>query len=94
MWIKSLSVTIEVRAFEQYFLVVLFSMLYKVVLAFEFVDRLLAVPFWSVDRANLSREPARRDWSEQTSRGEPGGKFVDVSFPKFLSSFILIIFTV
>ena len=40
------------------------------------LHRLLAVPFRSVDRASLSREwakeskPARRDWSEQTSRGE------------------------
>ena len=40
------------------------------------LHRLLGVPFRSVDRASLSREwakgskPARRDWSEQTSRGE------------------------
>ena len=35
---KSLSVTIQMKATEQYFSVVLFIMLYKVVLAFESVD--------------------------------------------------------
>ena len=38
---KSLSVTIQVKATEQYFLVVLFIMLYKVVLTFESVDESL-----------------------------------------------------
>ena len=38
---KSLSVTIQVKATEQYFLVVLFIMLYKVVLTFESVDEIL-----------------------------------------------------
>ena len=33
---KSLSVTIQMKAAEQYFLVVLFIMLYKVILTFEF----------------------------------------------------------
>ena len=37
---KSLSVTIEMKATEQYFPVVLFIMLYKVVLTFEFVDEI------------------------------------------------------
>ena len=32
---KSLSVTIQVKAIEQYFPVVLFIMLYKVILTFE-----------------------------------------------------------
>ena len=41
---KSLSVTIEMKATEateQYFHVVLFSMLYKVALTFEYVDQIL-----------------------------------------------------
>ena len=38
---KSLSVTIQMKSTEQYFPVVLFIMLYKVVLAFESVDEIL-----------------------------------------------------
>ena len=38
---KSLSVTIEMKATKQYFPVVLFIMLYKVVLTFESVDKIL-----------------------------------------------------
>ena len=38
---KSLSVTIQMKATEQYFPVVLFNMLYKVVLTFESVDEVL-----------------------------------------------------
>jgi len=38
---KSLRVTIQMKATEQYFLVVLFVMLYKVVLTFESVDEIL-----------------------------------------------------
>ena len=38
---KSLSVTIRMKATEQYFPVVLFIMLYKVVLTFEFRDEML-----------------------------------------------------
>ena len=38
---KSLSVTIQMKATEQYFPVVLFIMLYKVVLIFESVDEIL-----------------------------------------------------
>ena len=41
LWIKSLSVTIQMKATEQYFPVVLFIMLYKVVLTFESVDKIL-----------------------------------------------------
>ena len=41
LWIKSLSVTIQMKATEQYFPVVLFIMLYKVVLTFESVDEIL-----------------------------------------------------
>ena len=37
---KSLSVTIQMKATEQYFPVVLFTMLYKVVLTFESVGEL------------------------------------------------------
>ena len=38
---KSLSVTIQIKATEQYFPVVLFIMLYKVVLTFESADEIL-----------------------------------------------------
>ena len=38
---KSLNVTIQMKAIEQYFPVVLFIMLYKVVLIFESVDEIL-----------------------------------------------------
>ena len=41
LWMKSLSVTIQMKATEQYFPVVLFIMLYKVVLTFESVDEIL-----------------------------------------------------
>ena len=38
---KSLSVTIQIKATEQYFVVVLFVMLYKVILTFESADEIL-----------------------------------------------------
>ena len=38
---KSYGVTIQIKAIEQYFPVVLFVMLYKVVLDFESVDEIL-----------------------------------------------------
>ena len=38
---KSLNVAIRIKATEQYFPVVLFNMLYKVVLSFESVDEIL-----------------------------------------------------
>ena len=38
---KSYGVTIQMKATEQYFPVVLFIMLYKVVLAFQSVDEIL-----------------------------------------------------
>ena len=38
---KSLSVTIQVKATEEYFPVVLFIMLYKVVLTFESLDEII-----------------------------------------------------
>ena len=41
MWIKSQSVAIQIKATEQYFPVVLFIMLYRVVLTFESVDEIL-----------------------------------------------------
>jgi len=42
--VKSLSVTIEVKAIEQHFLLVLFIMLYKVVVNFKSVDELSLSP--------------------------------------------------
>ena len=41
LWIKSYSVAIQMKATEQYFPVVLFIMLYKMVLTFESVDEIL-----------------------------------------------------
>ena len=41
LWMKSLSVTIQMKATEQYFPVVLFIMLYKVILTFDSVDEIL-----------------------------------------------------
>ena len=41
LWMKSLSVAIQMKATEPYFPVVLFNMLYKVVLIFECVDEIL-----------------------------------------------------
>ena len=41
LWMKSYGVTIQMKATEQYFPVVLFIMLYKVALTFESVDEIL-----------------------------------------------------
>ena len=41
LWIKPSCVTIQMKAIEQYFHVVLFVMLYKVVLTFKSVDETL-----------------------------------------------------
>jgi len=41
LWVKSYGVTIQMKATEQYFPVVLFIMLYKVVLTFESVGEIL-----------------------------------------------------
>ena len=41
MWMKSYGVTIQMKATKQYFPVVLFITLYKVVLTFESVDEIL-----------------------------------------------------
>ena len=41
LWMKSYGVTIQMKATEQYFPVVLFIMLYKVVLTSESVDEIL-----------------------------------------------------
>ena len=40
-WMKPYGVTVQMKATEQYFPVVLFIMLYKVVQTFEFVDEIL-----------------------------------------------------
>ena len=40
LWIKSYGMTIQMKATEQYFPVVLFIMLYKVVLTFESADKI------------------------------------------------------
>ena len=41
LWMKSLRVTIQMKATEQYFPVVLIIVLYKVVLSFASVDEIL-----------------------------------------------------
>ena len=41
LWVKSFSVTIQMKATQQYFPVLLFIMLYKVVLTFESLDEIL-----------------------------------------------------
>ena len=41
LWMESLTVTIQTKATEQHFPVVLFITLFKVVLTFEFVDEIL-----------------------------------------------------
>ena len=41
LWINSYGVTIQMKATEQYFPVMLFIMLFKVVLTFESVDEIL-----------------------------------------------------
>ena len=41
LWMKSYDVTIQIKATERYFPVVLFIMLYKEVQTFEFVDEIL-----------------------------------------------------
>ena len=41
LWMKSYDVTIQMKATEQYFPVVVFIMLYKVALTFESVDEIL-----------------------------------------------------
>ena len=43
LWMKSYGVTIQMKATEQYFPVVLFIMLCKVILTFESVDEILCV---------------------------------------------------
>jgi len=55
LWMKSYGVTIQMKATEQYFPVVLFIMLYKVVPTFESVDEIL----WC-DQSNESYCPLTR----------------------------------
>ena len=42
LWVNSNGVTIQMKATELYFPVVLFIMLYKVILTFEYVDEIQA----------------------------------------------------
>ena len=44
---KSSSVTIQMKATEQYFCVLLFILLYKVILTFESVDEILNCDHWN-----------------------------------------------
>ena len=47
LWMKSYGVTIQMKAIEQYFPVVLFIMLYKVVLTFKAVDETISYDYLS-----------------------------------------------
>ena len=47
LWMKSESVTIQMKATEQYCPVVLFIMLYKVILTFESVDGIFKCDEWN-----------------------------------------------
>ena len=52
-WMKPGCGTIQMKAIEQYFLVVLFIMLYKVILTFKYVDKIflhdyLNESYWAV----------------------------------------------
>jgi len=49
MWMKSYSVTIQMKVTEEYFSVALFIMLYKVVVTFEFEEEIL-----KCDHSNVS----------------------------------------
>ena len=65
LWRKSLSVTIQMKATEQYFPVVLFIMLCKVVLAVESLDELL-----KCDHSNESHwEVLSRDTDQYAAQG-------------------------
>ena len=44
---KSSSVTLQMKATEQYFLMMLFIMLYKVVLSLESMDEILKSDHWN-----------------------------------------------
>ena len=45
LWVKFYSVTIQMKATEQYFPVVMFIMLYKVILSFESADKVVPQKF-------------------------------------------------
>ena len=64
LWMKYQSVTIQMKATEQYFAVVLFIMLYKVVLTFESVDEIL-----KCDHSNESY------WAVLSCGAVQGGQF-------------------
>ena len=59
LWMKSYAVTIQMKATEQYFPVLIFTKLYKVVLTFESVDEILKCDhsnesYWALlSRANI-----------------------------------------
>ena len=52
LWLKSISLTIQMKAIGQYFPVVLFMVLYKVVLTFESVDKILKTLNFAYSRIN------------------------------------------
>ena len=55
---KSLSVTIQIKATEQYFPVVLFIMLYKVGLTFDSVDKILVCNYSNETELLSTRIPS------------------------------------
>ena len=74
---KFLSVTIHMKATEQYFPVVLFIMLYKVVLSFDSVDKILKC--WGRSRFYVRGGLGNRQPKAGASRGfwghAPAGNF-------------------
>ena len=47
LWMKSYGVTIQMKATEQYFPMILFIILYKVVLTYKFVNEIQRSEFWN-----------------------------------------------
>ena len=50
LWMKSYGVTIQMKATEQYFPMVLFIILYKVVLTYKSVNEIQRSEFWNKGR--------------------------------------------
>ena len=59
LWMKSLSVTIQMKYTEQYFPVVLFIILYKVVLTFESVAEIEVTLTWMFQTVLIGSQPVQ-----------------------------------
>ena len=71
---KSLRVTIQMKAIEQYFPVVLFVMLYKVVLTFEFVDEIPGCDHLNECLTSFPESTCPRERSRVWKMRDPGNK--------------------